>query len=236
MRILVLNYEFPPVGGGGGRVTEDICYYLAQRGHDIRVITAYVKGLPKIELKNGYQIFRIFSFRQRQETCTVWEMAFFLVFALYPALKQAITWKPEIIHVHFAVPTGVLAYLVNRITQIPYVMTIHLGDVPGGVPEQTDRLFRIIKPLTVPIWHRAAAIIAVSNFIRELALKAYNVTIETLFNGIELHKYQQPALPVNHPKRLVFVGRFDRQKNLIFLLEVLASISDLEWKLDMLAR
>jgi glycosyltransferase involved in cell wall biosynthesis len=234
MRILVLNYEFPPVGGGGGRVAEDICYFLAQRGHDIRVITAYVKGLPKIESKNGYQILRIFSFRQRQETCTVWEMAFFLVFALYPALKQAITWKPEIVHVHFAVPTGVLAYLVNRITHIPYVLTIHLGDVPGGVPEQTDRLFRIIKPLTVPIWHRAAAIIAVSNFIRELALKSYDVTIETLFNGIALHKYQQNALLVNHPKHLVFVGRFDQQKNLLFLLEVLASIYDLEWKMDML--
>ena len=234
MRILVLNYEFPPVGGGGGRVAKDICYSLAQRGHDIRVITAHVKGLPKIESNNGYQILRIFSFRQRQEICTVWEMAFFLVFALYPAFKQAIIWKPDVIHAHFAVPTGVLAYLVNRVTHIPYVLTIHLGDVPGGVPEQTDRLFRIIKPLTVPIWRRAAAIIAVSNFIRELALKAYNVTIETLFNGIELHKYQQQALPVNHPKRLVFVGRFDRQKNLLFLLEVLASLSDLEWELDML--
>ncbi len=234
MRILVLNYEFPPVGGGGGRVAEDICHSLAKRGHEIRVITAYVKNLPKIEQKNGYKIFRIFSFRQRKETCTVWEMAFFLGFALLPCLKQAIIWKPDVIHVHFAVPTGVLAYLVNLITRIPYVLTVHLGDVPGGVPEQTNRLFKIIKPLTIPIWQRASAIIAVSNFIRELALKSYDVTIETLFNGIELNKYRQNTLPVNNPKRIVFVGRFERQKNLIFLLDVLTSVSDLDWELDML--
>jgi hypothetical protein len=46
MRILVLVHEFPPVGGGGGRVAEDICGKLAKREHEVNVLTAHVKGLP----------------------------------------------------------------------------------------------------------------------------------------------------------------------------------------------
>ena len=193
MRILVLNYEFPPVGGGGGRVAEDICRVLVSWDHNIRVQTAHVKGLPKVEERDGYKIYRSPSLRQRADTCTVWEMGAFIIMNLLPSMRHAMTWKPDVLHVHFAVPTGVLGWLINLVTGIPYVLTAHLGDVPGGVPEQTDHIFRLIKPLTVPIWQRAAAVTAVSEYIRKLALQSYDVPIEIIHNGI-----QNPSNIVSH--------------------------------------
>lgn len=234
MRILVLNYEFPPVGGGGGRVAEDVCRFLAKRGHTIRVQTAYIKGLPKIEERDGYTIYRSFSFRQRADTCTVWEMGAFVIMNLLPSMRHTLIWKPDVIHVHFAVPTGVISWLINRITGIPYVLTVHLGDVPGGVPEQTDHLFRIIKPLTVPIWRYAAAVTAVSDYIRRLALQSYDVSIETIHNGVDLSQCKQSPSNPHHPKRLVFAGRFNPQKNLFFLVDILERVSALDWHMDML--
>jgi hypothetical protein len=41
MRILVLIHEYPPIGGGGGRVAQDICHGLAARGHDVQVLSAH---------------------------------------------------------------------------------------------------------------------------------------------------------------------------------------------------
>lgn len=234
MRILVLNYEFPPVGGGGGRVAEDICRVLAKRGHSIRVQTSHVKGLPKVEERDGYRIYRSPSLRRRADTCTFWEMGTFLAMNLLPSMRHAVTWKPDVIHVHFAVPTGVLGWLINLATGIPYVLTAHLGDVPGGVPEQTDRIFRIIKPLTVPIWQRAATVTAVSEYIRKLALESYDVPIETIHNGIDLVKCRQSPPYPHDPKRLVFAGRFSPQKNLLFLIDALGHVSDLDWHMDML--
>jgi len=55
MRILMINYEFPPIGGGGGNVTYYISKNLARGGHDVCVITSQFRCLPKYE-KIGFQI------------------------------------------------------------------------------------------------------------------------------------------------------------------------------------
>jgi glycosyltransferase involved in cell wall biosynthesis len=234
VRILVLNYEFPPVGGGGGRVAEDICIGLAKNGHSVRVQTAHFKGLPKVERKDGYTIYRSWSLRRNAHTCSVWEMAAYLVTNLIPSLKHAFVWKPDVIHVHFAVPTGVLGWVVSRVTGIPYVLSTQLGDVPGGVPDQTDHLFRLVKPLTKPIWKDAAAVTVPSEHIRRLALSSYGRPIETVPNGMDLDSVAQSPAEPHNPKRLVFAGRFNPQKNLLFLVKVLERISDLPWEMEML--
>jgi hypothetical protein len=69
------------------------------------------------------------------------------------------TWRPDVMHVHLAVPTGALAAR-RTVHGVPYVLTVHLGDVPGAVPEQTGKLFRVFGPFIRPIWKRAAAISA----------------------------------------------------------------------------
>ena len=46
MKILVVNYEYPPVGGGGGRVAAQIAGELARRGHQVRVQTSGAGELP----------------------------------------------------------------------------------------------------------------------------------------------------------------------------------------------
>ena len=75
----------------------------------------------------------------------------------YPLLGK---WRPDVMHVHFAVPAGAAGWLLNRLSGVPYVLTAHLGDVPGGVPEKTGKWFRLIFPLTPPIWRDAAAVTA----------------------------------------------------------------------------
>ncbi len=234
MRILVLNYEFPPVGGGGGRAAEDICRFLAARGHSVTVRTAHYTGLPKYERRDGYEIFRTLAFRRRMDRCTVPEMAAFLVTAFLPTLRDIRSRRPDVMHVHFAVPTGALGFTASKITGVPYVMTTQLGDVPGGVPDQTDRLFRFLKPFTVPIWRNASAITAVSDHIRDLGMNAYNVNVETLPNGIDMTNLEPGSHAVHNPVRLVFAGRFNSQKNLGLLMDVLGRMSDLSWHLSMI--
>jgi glycosyltransferase involved in cell wall biosynthesis len=233
MRILVLNYEFPPIGGGGGQVAADLCRYLARFGHDIRVQTSRVRGLPAKEVRDGYVIYRTWSGRRQAHTCTVPEMGGFLAANLIPALRHAFAWRPQVIHVHFAVPTGVLAWIIRRVIGIPYVLSAHLGDVPGGVPTQTDHLFRWLKPFTVPIWRDAASVTAPSGYVAELAWHAYGLAVTTVPNGVEMDSLHPLPPMVHTPTRLVFAGRFNPQKNLIFLLEVLEKVRDLDWRLDL---
>ena len=40
MRILIVNYEFPPIGAGGGQASQKIAECLVEMGHSVRVITS----------------------------------------------------------------------------------------------------------------------------------------------------------------------------------------------------
>ena len=40
MRILIVNYEFPPIGAGGGQASQKIAERLVEMGHSVRVITS----------------------------------------------------------------------------------------------------------------------------------------------------------------------------------------------------
>ena len=233
MRILVLNYEFPPIGGGGGRFTADLCRHLARFGHDLRVLTSRYHGLPAVEVHEGYEIYRTWSGRSQAHTCTVPEMAVYLAANLVPALRHATSWRPQVVNVHFAVPTGVLAWIVRRSTGIPYVLSAQLGDIPGGVPVQTEHLFRWVKPFTVPIWREAASATVPSGEVAELVRRAYGLSAHVIPNGVELEALNPMVPEVHSPVRLVFVGRFSPQKNLPFLLEVLGKLRDLDWRLDL---
>ena len=81
-------------------------------------------------------------------------------------------------------PTGPLALATKLLTGVPYVLTAHLGDVPGGVPEQTDHLFRLVGPLVKPVWRAARQVTAVSRFTAELAARAYGVEPTVIPNGV----------------------------------------------------
>jgi glycosyltransferase involved in cell wall biosynthesis len=56
MRILVLNHEYPPVGGGGGRVARDLNEGLSKHGHEVKIITPAFQDLPRNECFHHYEI------------------------------------------------------------------------------------------------------------------------------------------------------------------------------------
>ena len=231
MKILTLCYEFPPLGGGGGRVAEKVAQALAQRGHAVQVQTAGMGHLAREETVENVSVHRARSFRRREDTCSVPEMGLYLATSFLPALQLARQWKPEVLHVHFAVPTGALAWAIHRATGIPYVLTVHLGDVPGGVPEQTADLFRIVKPLTNPIWQRAAYVTAVSPFVAGLAQDAYGLAPIVIPNGMPPILGREPEV-TGGMLRLLFIGRLSIQKNPLLAIEAVAAMLQKNWRLE----
>jgi glycosyltransferase involved in cell wall biosynthesis len=233
MRILVLTHEFPPVGGGGGRVAQDISNSLVRRGHEICVLTAHLEGLSSDEIVDGVRIQRIPSKRQAAFRAEFLEMARYDWAALTFGIKLIREWKPDLIHVHFAVPAGAAAFALSKLTGVPYVLTVHLGDVPGALPEKTDRWFKWIYPFTPLIWRNASKIVAVSDFTRRLALAHYDFPMDVIPNGVGMDALPD-RLPYRSAPRIVFAGRFVEQKNPGHLVEALSGLKDLPWTCRML--
>ncbi|MEA3349186.1 MAG: glycosyltransferase family 4 protein [Chloroflexota bacterium] len=230
MQILVLIYEFPPVGGGGGRVAEDICRGLVQRGHGVLVLTSHLEGLPRQENRDGIEILRVPVGRKYPFEAGFLDMFGYILSGFMPGLRLTKQWKPDVVHVHFAVPSGALAWLLSKLTGLPYILTAHLGDVPGGVPEKTDRWFRWVYPFTPPIWKAAAKIFGVSEFTRSLVKEHYSLDIGVIPNGVDLKMLDPGPITVGAPPRIIFAGRFVGQKNPVQIVRSLATLQDLHWE------
>ena len=162
-------------------------------------------------------------------------MALYVLAGLWVGLRLMGSFKPDLIHAHFAVPAGALAWLLSRLTgKIPYVLTVHLGDVPGGVPEKTDDWFRWIYPFTPNIWRNASEIVALSEFTRQLALKKYKEKIQVVPNGVDLNTLMPDQIFINDPPRIVFAGRFMPQKNPLHFVQTLNELKELKWQCVMI--
>lgn len=233
MKILVLIHEFPPVGGGGGRVAYDLCRGLAARGHELRVLTDSMAGLPEFETLDGVLLQRVGAPRRAPFRAELGEMARYDWKALWVGLKLLRRWKADLIHAHFAVPAGAVAFLLSKLTRTPYVLTAHLGDVPGASPEKTAGWFRWMSPFIPPIWKGAARVVAVSEFTRSLARKHYQVPMEIIHNGVDFSALPAWQASSGIP-RIVFAGRFVPQKNPEHLAQALLRLADLPWTCAML--
>jgi glycosyltransferase involved in cell wall biosynthesis len=234
MRILVLVHEFPPVGGGGGRVADDLCGKLAGLGHEVIVLTAHLKGLPHKEERNGFQVIRVGALRTEPYRATLLSMAIYVLAGLWAGSRLIKRFRPDVIHAHFAVPAGALARTLSWISGVPYVLTTHLGDVPGGVPDKTDAWFRWIYPFTPGIWKHASEIVAVSEFTRQLAMKKYREKIHVVPNGVDLSAFMPQQISLHAPPRIVFAGRFTDQKNPVQFVETLSELKELDWQAVMI--
>ena len=166
MKILMLNYEYPPIGGGGATVSAQLCEYLVQLGHSVDVVTMRYKDLPHEETINGVNIFRIPSYRSRTDICKTHEMATYLIGGRKPALKLAQQNQYDIIHAHFIIPTSPLAKWLHKKTGVPYIVTCHGTDVPGHNPQRFVFMHKLIKPIWKSLAESPAMLISPSESLK----------------------------------------------------------------------
>jgi len=229
LRVLVLTYEYPPVGGGGGRVARELVQRLSSRGIEFHILTAHWGALPISENHGKIHIYRVISGRKHPDRCTILEMFFYLISGTIFAFRNLKKIRPHIVHVHFAVPSGPIAYLIKKFHGAPYIITLHGGDVPGFLPKETDWIYRIIYPFTIPIWREAERVIAVSESLRDLAQQAYpDVPVYVIPNGVEIQQNLARRITYDGKVRIVFVGRFSRQKNPLMFLKSIKNLIDFD--------
>jgi glycosyltransferase involved in cell wall biosynthesis len=150
MRILFCNYEYPPLGGGGGVVMAALARELAHR-HTVTVLTSRAMGLPAENLERGVRVLRSRVFFRRQlAVANVASMAAFLPMAAVRGMLLRHTNSFDVINTHFVVPTGPVGHLLGRFYGIPNVLSVHGGDLFD--PSKRLSPHRI-APLRKPISH-----------------------------------------------------------------------------------
>lgn len=223
-KILVLNYEFPPLGGGASPVSYEIAKRLSETGDfDIDVVTMGYKSLPKFEeVNNNFRIHRVKCLRGRKELCQPWEQATYLISGWFKCKELLKKNKYDICHCHFIIPTGILALRLKKKFGLEYIITSHGSDVPGF---NTDR-FKILHKFTGPLLRRiskgAKTIISPSNYLKDLILKNISEIPEdriiVIPNGIDTDKFT----PQEKKKYIFSSGRLLPRKGFQYLIQAVS--------------
>ncbi|MGE5249160.1 MAG: glycosyltransferase family 4 protein [Bacteroidota bacterium] len=230
MRILVINSEYPPIGGGAGNASAHIARCLASFGHEVLVLTAQFAGLPREDTDGGARVVRVPAMRRRQDRSGALEQLAFIVSASLQAPGIERNFRPQGTLAFFGMPSGATAWLLKALYGVPYVVSLRGGDVPGFRPYDFKIYHRMIGPVLRLIWHGARAVVANSNGLRELA-GAFDRDIEIpiIPNGVEMAEFEAGARDWSGA-RLLSAGRVVHQKGLDLGLRALAQLKDIEWE------
>ncbi len=226
MRILIVNYEFPPIGGGGGIATYYIARELCRKGHSVSVLTSRFRELRWHEELEDIQIYRVPVLRKRRDYCSVLEMATFILSSLPMLFYLLLTRKFDLLHIFFGVPSGPLGYIAKKIFGIPYIIRMGGGDVPGFRPFQYKYLYTMLTPFLNILWRNAEFLVANSDGLRDMAQRVFpGQPIHVIPNGVDLYRFNNRLQRCPTPEvRILFVSRLIRRKGLQFLIDAMPTI------------
>ncbi|MDA1193155.1 MAG: glycosyltransferase [Candidatus Poribacteria bacterium] len=144
-------------------------------------------------------------------------------------LWRARSFKPDVAHVFFGIPSGPIAWLLRQLAGIPYVVFLGGRDVPRENPDPPyySDLYKVLAPVLREIWRSAAAVVACSEGLRELALQtAPTQAFDVIPDGIDLDKFQ-PALRGDVSKvRILGIGRLIPRKGFDTLIRAAAALKE----------
>lgn len=223
----MLNYEYPPLGGGASPVTKSLSEELVKLGHAVDVVTMGFKGLKQEEEINGVKIYRVPSIRKKQGVCQTHEMLSYC-YSAYSFLPELLKKnKYDVNHTHFIIPTGLVSYLLR--SKIPYIITSHGSDVPNYNPDRFGIQHELLRPLWNVIFRNADYITSPTEYLKDLILEnvdkqKYSDKVKIIPNGINPENFN----PKKKEKKILVVTRLFERKGVQYVIEAMKGITDYE--------
>jgi len=220
MKILMLNYEFPPIGGGAANAHLRL---LTQYAHntDLRVdvLTSAPKpGVVSEQFSENIAIHKVGIHKKDLHFWRKVEVIEWLVRAKSHYRRLLRQDGYDLVHAFSGFPTGWLCYRAKG--GPPYIISLRGSDVPGR-HARLQLEYKILAPVFRRIWRNAAALVACSEGLKDRALRFLpSVSIDVIPNGVEIEKFHPGQSGETSDKlRLLTVGRLSATKRVEMLID-----------------
>ena len=172
-RILIINYEFPPLGGGGGIACYQIARELA-KNHHVDYLTTRFRGLPKFEVVDEINIHRVLVFgRKELSTATFLSLLTFFPSSLLSGIKLCRWNKYTLLWTWFVIPSGVTNVLLCKLFSVPHILTIIGGDVYDPSKKWSPHKFFLLRKIVNWIMNNSKIITSISTDTKRRASQYY---------------------------------------------------------------
>lgn len=212
--VLILNYEYPPLGGGAATATYNLLQELKnEEDIEITLLTSSVKEYKEEIIGTNIRVVRFDIGKDNrlhdQSNKDLLKYSW-----------QAIRWmfkhrnSYDLIHAFFGVPCGFLAMLTGK----PYVVSLRGSDVPFYSEKYAFLDKNLFQYLVKLIWGRAKFVVTNSEGLRELAYETYDKKeIGVIYNGVNIDMFKPKKK--NSTFSVVSTSRLIERKGLKYLIK-----------------
>jgi glycosyltransferase involved in cell wall biosynthesis len=247
LRIICPTYWYPQhATDTQATYVHDINRHLVRRNHSVTVVTPGDRSLPRSDVFDGVRVVRFpldlppdLTYGRVAQSRVSWvgKLSRLAVMARYLAaqyraiMAEARENGADVVHAHWAIPTGPAAVLAAKRLGIPSIITMHGGDVYVNPEQGYDFPTRwYVRPALGWTLREAGALTAITDDCRQHALRAGapGEHIRLVFNGTDLRRFspgENGAAARGFGPHMVFACRqlFPR-KGIRFLLEAAAQL------------
>jgi glycosyltransferase involved in cell wall biosynthesis len=225
VKLLFLNYEFPPVGGGAAQASLATAREFVTLGHRVDFLTISTEDAPSVEDLGGVRVHKVHAYRRGLHDVSMAGAMSFVAAAAWRLPRLAAEQDYDAYHYYFGLPTGLLTFVPGPHRERPYVVSLRGSDVPGYDP-RLDGFHRALLPLTRRIWRGAARVVANSEGLQQLAVAAVPTqAIDVIRNGVHLPEPESRADRREASVRILAVSRLIERKGVDTLLHAVAGLA-----------
>ena len=243
MNILYITEIYPDpqrglgVWGGGERQFYEISRRVADRGHDVTILTCRFPGQPAEEIVDGMKIHRI-GLSRDPKTGGARKTVLPIFSYIIKTARQAMRLAPDVIHcnTYFPVYSGKMA---ARSRRVPLVSTFHdIYGLRGWIESQRSLVWGLLGHLATTIAAQLPhdRVISVSPQCKQklIALGIQEDKITIIPNGVDLKLFDSTRVK-KVPNQILYVGRLVDFKHVDWLIqafsEVLKEVPDAKLKI-----
>lgn len=218
MKILMLNYEYPPLGGGAGIAMSNMLdEFAGSKELSIDLITSSTGPLEVRPIAGNITgHFLNIGKGGHLHSQSLKDLLRYTFAAIKYARKLVRQNHYDLVHAYFGIPCGYIAMKLG----LPYIVSLRGSDVPFHNPKYRLLDILFFKRMSRKIWRRAACVISNSESLKqEAALTAPRQPVEIVYNGVDTRRFFPAEQKNDNTVRFVFTGRLSAIKGLASLVE-----------------